>query len=74
MRLFGKLLGIVEEYDRAEWQTPPFDLAWRSRVSTAENIRRAATATGGTVKRAATAASDTIRRSPTAASDKVRRA
>lgn len=28
MRLFGKVDGIIDRYDRAEWMTPPFDGAF----------------------------------------------
>jgi len=28
VRLFGKVDGSVDRFDRAAWLTPPFDLAW----------------------------------------------
>lgn len=30
MRLFGKVDGVVNRYDRAEWLSIPFDLAFAS--------------------------------------------
>ena len=32
MRLFGKVDGSVDRYDRAEWLSMPFDLAWANAV------------------------------------------
>ena len=28
MRLFGKVDGVIDRFDRAEWLSPPFDGAW----------------------------------------------
>ena len=30
MRLFGKVNGTIDRFDRAQWMTPPFDLALAS--------------------------------------------
>ena len=74
MRLFGTITGEVDRFDRADWMTPPFDLAWRASVTvSATVIRRAPTAASGTMRRGASAASDVLRRSATATSDKIRR-
>lgn len=34
MRLFGKIDGAINRYDRAEWLTLPFDLAFETPVET----------------------------------------
>jgi hypothetical protein len=33
MRLFGKVDGVVDRYDRAGWLTMPFDRAWAAPVA-----------------------------------------
>lgn len=32
MRLFGKVDGAIDRFDRAEWLTGPFDLSWGAPV------------------------------------------
>jgi hypothetical protein len=39
MRLFGKVDGTVDRFDRAEWLTPPFDLAFSTAVAIAGPFR-----------------------------------
>lgn len=36
MRLFGKVDGAIDRFDRAEWLSMPFDLAWEAPVATVD--------------------------------------
>lgn len=38
MRLFGKVDNTVDRFDRAQWLTPPFDLAFSAVTRTAGGI------------------------------------
>jgi hypothetical protein len=73
MRLFGRLDGTIDRYDRADWLTPPFDLAFSTRFVTPSVIRREQTADGTPLRRAP-ASSGTIRRPASPSSVAVRRA
>jgi hypothetical protein len=74
MRLFGKITGAVDRYDRADWLTPPFDLAFSTTFATPTVIRRAPSTAFTAIRRSPSESTTAIRRPPSSASTVIRRA
>lgn len=73
MRLFGKVDGAIDRYDRAGWFTQPFDLAFKLSVVTPITVRRGPSEADTTIYRGPSADDTLIRCGPSATSDTIRR-
>jgi hypothetical protein len=73
MRLFGKIDGKIDRFDRAGWLTMPFDLAFSMRFTAPAVIRRAPSTVTSPIRRAASESITVIRRAPSSAPTVIRR-